>query len=186
MRSVSRFLLAYLRPSSSRCVIRSVTWFRAMPVRMVRSAQPQRRTGWVSVLLLSATRCAGWRRSGARSGAHSGPGARGPGGGSAVEGAVGPGGSGTGWCAPEVLRRIRRASLAALRKEAEPVPAAALGRFLLVWQSIRGQGLRGVDGVLRAVEQLAGAPIPASGLERLVLPARVVDYAPPLLDELCA
>lgn len=106
--------------------------------------------------------------------------------GRAVEGAFRPGGSGTEWCDPEVLRRIRRASLAALRKEAEPVPAAALGRFLPVWQSIRGQGLRGVDGVLRAVEQLAGAPIPASGLERLVLPARVVDYAPPLLDELCA
>jgi ATP-dependent Lhr-like helicase len=106
--------------------------------------------------------------------------------GRAVEGAFRPGGSGTEWCDPEVLRRIRRASLAALRKEAEPVPAAALGRFLPVWQSIRGQGLRGVDGVLRAVEQLAGAPIPASALERLVLPARVVDYAPPLLDELCA
>ena len=106
--------------------------------------------------------------------------------GRAVEGAFRPGGSGTEWCDPEVLRRIRRASLAALRKEAEPVPATALGRFLPVWQSIRGQGLRGVDGVLRAVEQLAGAPIPASGLERLVLPARVVDYAPPLLDELCA
>ncbi len=105
--------------------------------------------------------------------------------GRAVEGAFRPGGSGTEWCDPEVLRRIRRASLAALRKEAEPVPAAALGRFLPVWQSIRGQGLRGIDGVLRAVEQLAGAPIPASALERLVLPARVVDYAPPLLDELC-
>jgi ATP-dependent Lhr-like helicase len=107
-------------------------------------------------------------------------------GGRAVEGAFRPGGSGTEWCDPEVLRRIRRASLAALRKESEPVPAVALGRFLPVWQNVRGQGLRGVDGVLRSVEQLTGSPVPASALERLVLPARVADYAPAMLDELCA
>ncbi len=106
--------------------------------------------------------------------------------GRAVEGAFRPGQSGTEWCDPEVLRRIRRLSLAALRKEAEPVPAGTLGRFLPAWQHVRGNGLRGADGVLRAVEQLAGAPVPASALESLVLPARVLGYASPMIDELCA
>ncbi len=106
--------------------------------------------------------------------------------GRAVEGAFRPGGAGTEWCDPGVLRRVRRASLAALRREAEPVPAGVFSRFLPAWQGVRGAGLRGIDGVLRAVEQLAGTPVPASALERLILPARVADYAPPLLDELCA
>jgi len=100
-----------------------------------------------------------------------------------VEGDFRPGGSGTEWCDAEVLRLLRRRSLAALRKEAEPVPPTALARFLPQWQGVGGR-LRGVDGVLRVVEQLAGCAVPASALERLVLPARVSDYSPALLDEL--
>ena len=88
-------------------------------------------------------------------------------------------------CDPRVLAVIRRRSLAALRAEVEPVAAADYARFLPVWQEVGG-GLRGVDGVLRAVEQLAGAVLPASALESLVLPARVRDYRPGLLDELTA
>ena len=95
----------------------------------------------------------------------------------------GPAGAGTEWCDAEVLRLLRRRSLAALRQEAEPVPTVALARFLPAWQDV-GSPLRGVDGVLRVVEQLQGAPLPASALERLVLPARVRDYSPALLDEL--
>uniref|UniRef100_UPI000E3B8C44 Lhr family ATP-dependent helicase n=1 Tax=Allorhizocola rhizosphaerae TaxID=1872709 RepID=UPI000E3B8C44 len=88
------------------------------------------------------------------------------------------------WCDAEVLRLLRRRSLAALRKEIEPVPAATLGRFLPVWQHIgRSQG---IDGVAAAIEQLQGVPVPASALERLVLPARVKDYSPSYLDELCS
>lgn len=102
-----------------------------------------------------------------------------------LEGEFRPGGSGTELCDAEVLRTIRRRSLAALRKEVEPVPPAALARFLPVWQQV-GSGLRGPDGVLRVVEQLAGVPVPASALERLVLPARVAGYSPALLDELTA
>ena len=94
-----------------------------------------------------------------------------------------PGGSGTEWCETEVLRLLRRRSLAVLRQEAEPVPPVALARFLPAWQGV-GSGLRGVDGVLRVVEQLAGTAVPASALERLVLPARVLGYAPALLDQL--
>ncbi|MDQ1674119.1 MAG: ATP-dependent helicase Lhr and Lhr-like helicase, partial [Frankiaceae bacterium] len=98
-----------------------------------------------------------------------------------------PGGVGTEWCDVEVLRMLRRRSLARLRKEVEPVPPEALARFLPDWQGLAGgSAARGADGLLRAVEQLAGAAVPASALETLVLPARVVDYTPALLDELCS
>jgi ATP-dependent Lhr-like helicase len=101
-----------------------------------------------------------------------------------VQGEFRPDGIGTEWCDAEVLRLVRRRSLAALRKEVEPVPAAALARFIPSWQGVGARSSRGVDGVLRAVEQLAGVPIPASALESLVLPSRVADYSPILLDEL--
>ncbi len=100
-----------------------------------------------------------------------------------VEGELRPGRVGTDWCDSGVLRLLRRRSLAALRQEAEPVDPATLGRFLPAWQSV-GSSLRGPDGVLRVVEQLAGAAVPASALESLVLPARVASYSPAWLDEL--
>jgi ATP-dependent Lhr-like helicase len=102
-----------------------------------------------------------------------------------VEGEFLPGGAGTEWCDAEVLRTLRRRSLAALRKEVEPVPVEALAAFLPGWQQVGGR-LRGVEGVLRAVEQLQGAQVPASALESLVLPGRVSGYVPAQLDELCA
>ncbi|RAG84725.1 ATP-dependent helicase [Streptacidiphilus pinicola] len=102
-----------------------------------------------------------------------------------VQGEFRPGGSGTEWCDAEVLRRLRRRSLAALRHEVEPVPPRALAAFLPQWQHVGGGNrLRGVDGLLRAVEQLQGTPVPASALERLILPSRVADYSPAMLDEL--
>ncbi|ACZ30271.1 DEAD/H associated domain protein [Xylanimonas cellulosilytica DSM 15894] len=108
--------------------------------------------------------------------------------GTVVRGALRPsslGGTGDEWCDPEVLRTLRRRSLAALRAEVEPVEPQALGVFLPRWQQVGSPAApRGVDGVLRAVEQLAGAAVPASALETLVLPARVPGYSPALLDEL--
>ncbi|GAA2398511.1 ATP-dependent helicase [Streptomyces glaucosporus] len=101
-----------------------------------------------------------------------------------VQGEFHPSGVGQEWCEPTVLRRLRRRSLAALRQELEPVPPAALAAFLPQWQHLGAGGLRGADGLLRAVEQLQGAPVPASALERLVLPSRVPDYHPSMLDEL--
>ena len=92
---------------------------------------------------------------------------------------------GSDFCDAEVLRTLRRRSLAALRAEVEPVPAVDLARFLPAWQGV-GAGLRGTEGVMRAVEQLAGAVVPASALETLVLPGRVGGYSPALLDELTA
>jgi ATP-dependent Lhr-like helicase len=92
---------------------------------------------------------------------------------------------GTEWCDAEVLRRLRSRSLAALRHEVEPVGTQTLARFLPSWQHVGGS-LRGVDGVLTVIEQLAGVPVPASAWENLVLPARVRDYSPAMLDELTA
>ncbi|MGW4355085.1 ATP-dependent helicase [Nocardia sp. NPDC004582] len=103
-----------------------------------------------------------------------------------VEGEFTPGAAGTEWCDSEVLRRLRRRSLAAARKEVEPVATAALGRFLPSWQHVGTGELRGVDGVAAVVEQLAGVPIPASAWESLILPLRVRDYSPAMLDELMA
>ena len=86
-----------------------------------------------------------------------------------VDGEFLPGGAGAEWCDAEVLRTLRRRSLAALRKEVEPVPVEALASFLPAWQQVGGR-LRGAAGVLRVVEQLQGAQVPASALESLVLP----------------
>ncbi|MDT4974624.1 MAG: ATP-dependent helicase Lhr and Lhr-like helicase, partial [Pseudonocardiales bacterium] len=101
-----------------------------------------------------------------------------------LQGEFRPGGVGLEWCDAEVLRTIRRRSLAALRREVEPVPAEALARFIPSWQGVGARAIRGVDGLMRVVEQLAGVPLPASALESLVLPSRVADYSPALLDEL--
>ncbi|MFE5882447.1 Lhr family ATP-dependent helicase [Streptomyces hydrogenans] len=101
-----------------------------------------------------------------------------------VQGEFHPSGIGQEWCDAAVLRRLRRRSLAALRHELEPVPPAALATFLPQWQHLGGSSLRGIDGLARAVEQLQGAPVPASALEKLVLPSRVRDYSPAMLDEL--
>jgi ATP-dependent Lhr-like helicase len=97
-----------------------------------------------------------------------------------------PGGSGLEWCDAEVLRMLRRRSLAKLRKEVEPVPPEALARFLPQWQGLGTATGRGVDGLLRAIEQLQGASVPASALETLVLPSRVAGYTGAMLDELTA
>ncbi len=104
-----------------------------------------------------------------------------------VEGELRPSGQGLEVCDAEVLRSLRRRSLAALRQQVEPVPARELARYVPRWQGLTGAGSRhgrGVAGLLRAVEQLDGAVVAASALETLVLPSRVADWSPALLDEL--
>ena len=100
-------------------------------------------------------------------------------------GADSPGAARTEWSDAEVLRRLRRRSLAALRHEVEPVDTTTLARFLPSWQHVGGN-LRGVDGVATVIDQLAGVPIPASAWETLILPSRVREYSPAMLDELTA
>ncbi|MCA9755549.1 MAG: DEAD/DEAH box helicase [Candidatus Eisenbacteria bacterium] len=101
-----------------------------------------------------------------------------------VEGEFLPGGRGTEWCDASVLRRLKQQSLARLRAEIEPVDPTALGRFLPEWHGL-ARPLRGFDGLLRVIEQLQGCPLPASDLETEILPARIEDYQPSMLDELC-
>jgi len=96
-----------------------------------------------------------------------------------------PGGLEREWCDTNVLRILRRRSLAALRHEIEPVDAPTYARFLCAWQGA-GRGRRGTDALVEALEQLQGVAIPASVLERDVLPARIDGYRPGMLDELCA
>ena len=102
-----------------------------------------------------------------------------------VEGEFRPSGAGSEWCDVEVLRRLRSRSLAALRQEVEPVDAATLGRFLPAWQHVT-EPLRAVDGLAAVIDQLAGVALPASAWESLILPSRVKDYSPVMLDELTA
>ncbi|MDO8485412.1 MAG: DEAD/DEAH box helicase [Candidatus Limnocylindrales bacterium] len=105
-----------------------------------------------------------------------------------------PGGAEREWCDPEVLRLLRRRSLARLRREVEPVDPAALARFLPDWHGITPvwanpppfRGTAALERMAEVVDHLAGQPIPASVLERDVLPARIPGYLPRLLDELGA
>jgi ATP-dependent Lhr-like helicase len=101
-----------------------------------------------------------------------------------VRGEFRPEGLSREWCDADVLRQLRRRSLAALRREIEPVEADAYARFLPAWQGV-GVPRRGIDGVVEAIGVLQGAAIPASVLEADSLPARVVGYRPTDLDALC-
>jgi ATP-dependent Lhr-like helicase len=94
-------------------------------------------------------------------------------------------GGGEQWCDADVLKILRRRSLAALRAQVEPVSTAAYGRFLPSWQHV-GSHNSGIDGLAAVIEQLAGVPIPASAVESLVFGQRVRDYQPAMLDELLA
>ncbi len=102
-----------------------------------------------------------------------------------VEGGFRPGGTHREWCDHEVLRTIRRRSLARLRKEVEPVEQATLARLFTRWQGVV-QPRRGLDALLDVIENLQGAPVPASMLESEVLPARLFGYRPADLDTLIA
>ncbi|MGZ8693190.1 MAG: Lhr family helicase, partial [Gaiellaceae bacterium] len=97
-----------------------------------------------------------------------------------LRGELRPGGTEREWCDPDVLRRLRRASLAALRKEVEPAEQAAFGRFLPHWHGIdRRATLR------EALVPLQGLSLPVSLWESEVLPRRVPGFNPGQLDQLC-
>ena len=100
----------------------------------------------------------------------------------------GPAGSEREWCDPEVLRRLRRASLAVLRKEIEAADQRALAAFLPSWQGVdrHPAGGAGVDRLREVLVPLQGLALPADVWERDVLPRRCGAYSPTWLDQLCA
>jgi ATP-dependent Lhr-like helicase len=98
-----------------------------------------------------------------------------------VRGELRPGGTEREWCDPDVLRRLRRASLAALRREVEPVEQEALARFLPSWHGVnRRASLR------EALVPLQALALPVGLWESDVLPRRVPGYRPEHFDALCA
>ena len=94
------------------------------------------------------------------------------------------------WCERRILQRIHRLTLGTLRKQVEPVTPAIFMRWLLDWHHLAPHSetqpqLSGEEGVLAAIEQLEGFEAPAIEWERTLLPARVADYDPRWLDNLC-
>ncbi len=108
--------------------------------------------------------------------------------GTLVRGELRPGGSEREWCDVEVLRRLRRASLAALRKEIEPAEERRLAAFLPAWQGIdrRSRAGAGVDRLREVLVPLQGLALPLESWERDVIPRRTGAYSPAWMDELCA
>jgi ATP-dependent Lhr-like helicase len=102
-----------------------------------------------------------------------------------TEGEFRPGGTQREWCDTEVLRIIRRRSLAKLRHEVEPVETPALARLITSWQGVVRKR-RGVEGLLETIESLQGVALPASIFESEILSARIEDYKPSDLDMLSA
>jgi ATP-dependent Lhr-like helicase len=109
-------------------------------------------------------------------------------GGELVRGELRPGGSEREWCDPEVLRRLRRASLAVLRREVEPVDQHALALFLPAWQGVDRHPASGagIDRLREVLVPLQGLALPAEMWERDVLPRRTGAYSPAWIDQLCA
>lgn len=90
------------------------------------------------------------------------------------------------WCERRILQRIHRRTMSTLRKQIEPVTPAVYMRWLLGWQHLAPQTqLSGEDGVLEALRKLEGFEAPAIEWERTLLPARIADYDPRWLDNLC-
>ncbi|MEJ7797225.1 MAG: helicase-related protein, partial [Solirubrobacteraceae bacterium] len=92
------------------------------------------------------------------------------------------------WCDSDVLRRLRRASLAALRKEIEPADQRALAAFLPSWQGVDRHPAAGagIDRLREVLVALQGIALPAEVWERDVLPRRLGAYSPTWMDQLCA
>ena len=104
-----------------------------------------------------------------------------------VRGELLPGGSEREWCDADVLRRVRRASLAHLRREVEPAARDRFARFLPSWQNVDAHRPAGAgpDRLREALVPLQGVALPPKVWEEDVLPRRLGAYSPAWLDELC-
>ncbi|MDX1675122.1 MAG: hypothetical protein R3314_10045, partial [Longimicrobiales bacterium] len=99
------------------------------------------------------------------------------------EAAAGPHAGAEEWVNPEVLRRIKRRTIAKLRGQVAPVEPEVLARFLPAWHRADGDRHERIED---ALVQLEGIPLAYSELIRTILPARVRDFDPAMLDELGA
>src|SRR5262249_12342506 len=93
--------------------------------------------------------------------------------------------SATEWCERRLLARIHRYTVQRLRREIEPVSAADYMRFLIDWQHLGETRMHGPNGLVEVLDQIEGFEAQAAAWERDILPARVVDYDPQALDNLC-
>jgi ATP-dependent Lhr-like helicase len=105
--------------------------------------------------------------------------------GTLVNGELRPGGAEREWCDAEVLRRLKRRTLARLRNEVAAVDGSALARFLPAWHGI-GSRAKGPARLLEAIGQLEGLALPWSLLSEVILPSRVPEFSTEMLDMLCA
>lgn len=101
-----------------------------------------------------------------------------------VRGEFRPFGTDREWCDVDVLRLVRRRSLALLRKEIEPVDRSLFARFTVAWHGIDAEHA-GMDALIDAIGRLQGVALVASALDADILPARVRGYRPAMIDELC-
>ena len=103
-------------------------------------------------------------------------------------GEIRPHGVGLEWCDAEVLRQIKRRTLARLRNEVAAVDAATFGRFLPDWHGLRNERLAssGLERLDEVVAQLEGLPLPWSLVSRVLLPERIPGFTPELLDRASA
>jgi ATP-dependent Lhr-like helicase len=102
-----------------------------------------------------------------------------------TRGEIRPQGEVPEWCHPDVLRRLKRRSLEKLRKEAAPLEPSVFARFLPRWQGV-SPDRRGLEQLEEAVSSLEGLPLPWSSLVEAILPQRVADFRPEMLDLLTA
>jgi ATP-dependent Lhr-like helicase len=100
-----------------------------------------------------------------------------------LRGELHPQQKGTSYCDVDVMRAIKRRSLAALRKEMEAVDGFTYARFLQRLHGI-GASQRGQEALRAALARLEGAPLDLGVLEREILPARVRGFVPSDLDQL--
>ncbi|HSD88343.1 MAG TPA: DEAD/DEAH box helicase, partial [Kofleriaceae bacterium] len=102
-----------------------------------------------------------------------------------IRGELRPGGMGLDSCDPEVMRQLRRRTLAKLRAQVAPVGSASYAAFLPRWHGL-DQPRRGSLALRDAIGRLEGVALPFSEIEQRILPARILDYHPRMLDELGA
>jgi ATP-dependent Lhr-like helicase len=95
-----------------------------------------------------------------------------------------PGGAGHEWCDPDVLRQLKRRTIAKLRGQVAPVARGVLGRFLPSWHGADGKASH--EKLEDVLARLEGVPLSYRELERYMLPSRLRNFRPHHLDELGA